>query len=228
MSLHRPGSGRRLLAVTAATALLASGCSVLSPAQAGPRGEIVVELADYRFGPDAIQVQAGETVTFVLRNVGEHTHEFMIGRDPHLPDDYLTGPIAEAFEEDFFEGIQVDFSGDGMPMNLAGAEMSGMDMGGEADDDMDMGSEADDGMDMPTEADDDMDMGSESPGTVVVAPEEGEEEHAGGMVMVDSGEEARITLTVPDDAVGEWTIGCFQEQGGHYADGMRASLTVVA
>lgn len=48
------------------------------------------------------------------------------------------------------------------------------------------------------------------------------------MVMVQTGQEARITFTIPTDRVGEWTIACFQEDGGHFADGMRATLLVEA
>ncbi len=65
------------------------------------------------------------------------------------------------------------------------------------------------------------------------APDEGDE---GGMVLLqpgtpgssDSGEVSFMEFTVPDDAVGTWEIGCFQEAGQHYEDGMRATLIVEA
>lgn len=55
--------------------------------------------------------------------------------------------------------------------------------------------------------------------------------HAGLMVMLDPApmpEETvtTITFTVPEDKVGTWTMGCFQEQGQHYDDGMRGTLIV--
>jgi len=55
--------------------------------------------------------------------------------------------------------------------------------------------------------------------------------HAGLMVMFDptmipANEVTTITFTVPEDKVGEWELGCFQEQGQHYDDGMRGTLIV--
>jgi hypothetical protein len=55
--------------------------------------------------------------------------------------------------------------------------------------------------------------------------------HAGMMVMFDpttipSNEVTTITFTVPENKVGEWELGCFQEQGQHYDDGMRGTLIV--
>ncbi|MBZ0294886.1 MAG: cupredoxin domain-containing protein [Anaerolineae bacterium] len=55
--------------------------------------------------------------------------------------------------------------------------------------------------------------------------------HAGFMVMIDptviaSGEVTAITFTVPEDNVGTWTFGCFQERGQHFDDGMRGTFIV--
>jgi len=55
--------------------------------------------------------------------------------------------------------------------------------------------------------------------------------HAGLMVMLDpapmpSETVTTITFTVPEDKVGDWEMGCFQEQGQHYDDGMRGILIV--
>ncbi len=57
------------------------------------------------------------------------------------------------------------------------------------------------------------------------------EAHGGLMVMIDPNmippDQATIlTFTVPPDKVGRWELGCFQEQGQHYDDGMRATLIV--
>jgi uncharacterized cupredoxin-like copper-binding protein len=48
--------------------------------------------------------------------------------------------------------------------------------------------------------------------------------HAGFMVLLDPGETAEVTVTVPADRAGEWEIGCFQP--GHYEAGMHGELTV--
>ena len=56
--------------------------------------------------------------------------------------------------------------------------------------------------------------------------------HSGFMVMHNralvrpSDQVTTITFTVPEDKVGEWELGCFQEQGLHYDDGMRGTLIV--
>ncbi len=64
----------------------------------------------------------------------------------------------------------------------------------------------------------------------------GDDEDTGGMVLLqpgmpgsnEAGEVSFMEFTVPDDATGTWVIGCFQEAGQHYEDGMRATLIVEA
>ena len=55
-----------------------------------------------------------------------------------------------------------------------------------------------------------------------------EDMHMGWMVMnnVGSGQSV-IEFTVPESAVGEWEMGCFQDKGSHYDDGMRGKVVVV-
>lgn len=57
----------------------------------------------------------------------------------------------------------------------------------------------------------------------------GEVHAQGWMVMnnVGSGQTV-IEFTVPESAVGEWEMGCFQDKGAHYDDGMRGKVVVVA
>jgi uncharacterized cupredoxin-like copper-binding protein len=60
--------------------------------------------------------------------------------------------------------------------------------------------------------------------------EEGEEEHehSGFMVEVPPGDdEYTMKFTVTEDMVGEWEIGCFDQNGVHYTAGMVGSLTVI-
>lgn len=229
----------QLPALAAVLGLLAASCAQVFAAEPNAAGEVVVRLDDYAFDPGQIEVRAGQEVTFVLRNVGEHAHEFMIGRDPVVNDEYLDAPVVEAFQEDFFEGIEVSVTGDGMPMNLTGAEMDmdmeGMEMSeGEEDHAEDETAGGDDHADGEMEDMEGMEM-SEGEGDHAEdetaegddhAEEEGGEAGHGGMVMLDRVEETRLTLTIPEDRVGTWTIGCFQEDGAHYADGMQATLVV--
>lgn len=111
-----------------------------------------------------------------------------------------TDGAPDGFEHDFFEGEA--------PMVMpADAAMSGDmdDMEG-----MDMGSDTTMG---------DMDMAEED------QEEEGHDEH-GFMVMRSPGTEATLTVTIPSDASGEWEIGCFEEDGAHWDDGMSGTLII--
>ena len=63
----------------------------------------------------------------------------------------------------------------------------------------------------------DMDMGSD----------EMHDEHTGFMVSVPTGSEtAMITFTATKDMVGEWEMGCFEQDGVHYNAGMKGKLVV--
>ena len=193
----------------AVMSLLISACSAVFAAEPNEAGEIQVVLLDNRITPSVIRVKAGQKVRFVITNQGAHPHEFMIGREPVEVDNYLDlqSEVVEAFHVDFFEGVEVTVSGTGMPMNFEGMEpmdMDGMEMGDEAPHD-----------------EGGMDMG-------------GEEAPHGAMVMLqpgtpgtnEPGQTSIIEFVVPEDKVGVWQIGCFQEAGQHFADGMQATLIV--
>jgi uncharacterized cupredoxin-like copper-binding protein len=109
-----------------------------------------------------VVLKVGQTVTLVLKNVGDKEHEFMIGRDAKTTDGAPDG-----FEHDFFEALDTAVS---PPDALMG-------------------------------------MGDD-------------------MVMRDPGESAEVTFTVTADQVGEWQIGCFEDDGAHWDDGMQGKLVV--
>lgn len=51
--------------------------------------------------------------------------------------------------------------------------------------------------------------------------------HSGFMVDVPQGsDQATVTFTVTEDMVGEWEMGCFEDDGQHYDDGMKGKLVV--
>lgn len=248
------------------------------------QGRLTIVATDYDFTPDVVRVKAGQQIKLTIRNEGLHTHEFMVGKQVHLENGSTEPPTP-----DFFEGLQVEVTGSGMPMGFAGMEgmdMSGMDMGNSdsgmdmdssdsgmdmseddhADGDMDMqqdgeaehmeaaGDEHDDQMsgdmtgdenaeDMAMEdehANDEMDMSGDDgmdmdmgEGAKVVLPgahaepmEMGHDEHHGGMVMVNPAQESTIIMTIPEDKVGVWTFGCFQEEGLHFDSGMHGTFIV--
>jgi len=216
-----------LLTILAGSAILLAGCS-LGAATPSDSGEIEIVMRDYSFSTDVIRVKAGETVTLVLTNEGDKLHEFMIGRDP-----FLEGNFTEGFSEDFLLAVLPEINGAGMVMGLPGGDMAGMDMENMNDNAMNMEEEAmdmenmnDNAMNMEEEA---MDMGDT--GTFGAFQLPLMEDHPGIMVMIDplvvaSNQETRITFTVPESMVGTWEIGCFQERGQHYDDGMRGTFIV--
>ncbi|MEW6240793.1 MAG: hypothetical protein AB1564_08305 [Chloroflexota bacterium] len=52
--------------------------------------------------------------------------------------------------------------------------------------------------------------------------------HMGWMVMNNAGSgQSIIEFTVPESAVGEWEMGCFEDNGSHYDDGMHGKVVVV-
>jgi uncharacterized cupredoxin-like copper-binding protein len=57
--------------------------------------------------------------------------------------------------------------------------------------------------------------------------EEVEEGHSGFMVVVPVGAQATMTFEVTEGMVGDWEIGCFEQDGVHYDAGMKGSATVV-
>lgn len=54
----------------------------------------------------------------------------------------------------------------------------------------------------------------------------GEEMDMDVMVVREPTETARITFTVTEASVGEWEFGCFEEEGKHWEEGMKGTLTV--
>ena len=192
---------RVLLCSLVVVAVIAAGCgSGTDEVVPDENGDVVLDFSEFSFGADVVKVKAGQTVTFVLDNGGEKEHEFMVGRNVVESDE----GYANGFEHDFFEGLMpmVDPPSAAMDMDMD-HDMEGMKMEG-MDHDME-------GMDHDMEG---MEMEAM--------------DHHGFMVTRLPGETARVTVTIPADAVGEWEIGCFQDKGVHWDSGMRAILVVTA
>ena len=207
---------RSTAAMILTVSMLAAACGSggdggqASGAGGDPDAHIRVNMTEYGFGSDVIEVRAGQTVEFLLKNSGDLDHEFMIGREVTVAMDGM----ATGFEHDFFEGLMpiVDPPEAGMVMESMEMDMDGddgsMDMDGD-DGSMDM--DGDDGsmdMDMDTDGHDDG--------------------HHGFMVTLAPGGTASVTVTIPDDAVGDWEIGCFRDKGTHWSSGMHATLRITS
>lgn len=132
---------KKLPASIMGLALISASCGLSTDSETVLRpdadGEIIIDMDEFSFGVDRIEVTAGQTVTFVIVNAGDNEHEFMVGRD--LMD--TSEGYANGFEHDFFESTTpvVEPPNAGMFMG-AGMDMDGMDM----DMDMDMGHDEDD------------------------------------------------------------------------------------
>ena len=163
------------------------------PAQIG----IVIEMSEFAFSPNDIELHVGDEVTFTLINVGQIEHELMIGRE--------TTPVSGAplnFNTDMFEYAGVE------PMVML-SEIE------DADDhvDADEHDEADEHLDANEDSDDHGDLDPDS--------------HGGFMIYLPKGDQtATITFTVTEKMIGEWELGCFLMDGAHYTSGMYGSLTV--
>ena len=198
---------RSTAAMILTVSMLAAACGSggdggqASGAGGDPDAHIRVNMTEYGFGSDVIEVRAGQTVEFLLKNSGDLDHEFMIGREVTVAMDGM----ATGFEHDFFEGLMpiVDPPEAGMVM-----ESMEMDMDGDS---MDM-----DGDDGSMDMDMDMDMDGHDDG------------HHGFMVTLAPGGTASVTVTIPDDAVGDWEIGCFRDKGTHWSSGMHATLRITS
>lgn len=63
--------------------------------------EISIEMSDFAFSPDALELQVGQVVTINLTNVGALEHELMIGREIVFVDG-----LPEAYMVDYFDGVE--------------------------------------------------------------------------------------------------------------------------
>ena len=158
--------------------LLLAACSGQN-SQANQKPEPVkytIEMSEFSYSPNELQVKVGQEVTIELVNNGMLAHELMIGREVKMHDSRPDG-----FEQDMFESSHVEPS-------VMGGMQGGMDMGSS-------------------------DMGDEHTGFMVTIPE--------------NGDNAMISFTPTQDMLGEWEIGCFQQEGVHYDAGMKGKLVVV-
>ena len=239
---------RSTAAMILTVSMLAAACGSggdggqASGAGGDPDAHIRVNMTEYGFGSDVIEVRAGQTVEFLLKNSGDLDHEFMIGREVTVAMDGM----ATGFEHDFFEGLmpivdppeagmvmesmEMDMDGDSMEMDMDGDSMDmdgdgdSMDMDGDGDS-MDM--DGDDGsMDMDGD-DGSMDMDGDD-GSMDMDTDGHDDGHHGFMVTLAPGGTASVTVTIPDDAVGDWEIGCFRDKGTHWSSGMHATLRITS
>jgi uncharacterized cupredoxin-like copper-binding protein len=150
------------------TASLLAGCSSnnseLEPVS------IAIDMTEYTFMPDTVEVKVGQEVTLELTNNGLLPHDLMIGREVVTTDNLPSGYRVDLFEE---AGVTPTVTG----------------------------------------------------GTA--APEGDDHAHPGSMVVVaPKGGKASVTFPVTQEMVGDWEMGCFEQNGVHYIAGMKGTFTV--
>lgn len=72
---------------------------------ADPSRTPTVEMGEFYFKPDRLELPAGQTVELQLVNKGTVEHEFMVGREVEKPEGRAHG-----FHVDFFAGIDVTWT----------------------------------------------------------------------------------------------------------------------
>jgi plastocyanin len=85
-----------LLIAVAAISVLVSACSS-SPPPPEPVS-FTIEMSEYAFSPDTIEVKVGQEVTFELINIGLIEHELMIGRNVMMDHNRPSGYMVDLFE----------------------------------------------------------------------------------------------------------------------------------
>ena len=182
--------------------------------------EVTIDMLEYAFDPQTLSFKVGDEVVITVTNSGEEPHEILFGRNVVI----LDNGQPDGYEVDLFI--------------LTGVEpvVSGLNNDHD-DDDHDEGEDHDD-------AGDDHDEGEEHDDAEDTHDDEGEEhddaedthdddddghEHAyeGYMWSLDVGDDFyTISFTVTEEMVGNWEIGCFWSDGGHYEEGMIGFLTI--
>jgi plastocyanin len=175
------------------------GAALLAACGPPPPAEFTIDMDEYSFTPETLEVEVGQEVTITLVNIGELDHEFMIGQG--VVNDSEGRP--SGFQVDFFAaaGVTPEVSGGGMLMDHSEEHSADeMEDSDEHSDEGDM-----EGMDHSQE---EMDM-------------------AVNMVMLPVGaDETTIHFTVTEEMLGIWEIGCFEQDGVHYTSGMKGTLIV--
>lgn len=105
---------KSLFALLAAGTLLLAACS--APAAPPEPVEITIDMSEYAFSPNDISLRVGQEVTFVLVNVGQLEHEFMLGREVDMHDGAPSGYETDFFETGGVEPVVVTMMDEGMDM----------------------------------------------------------------------------------------------------------------
>jgi plastocyanin len=177
--------------------VIATSCASASKSPESVTYEI--EMTEFGYTPDTINLIVGQEATLIISNSGALTHEVMIGKEVLTTAQGAPGN----FTQDMFENHE--------PVVVAHAAQED-----EHAEDSDNDGHESEHEDNHTEdghghEDDHSDDGMH--GFMVAIPG-------------SSHDETSITFTVTEDMVGEWEIGCFLDGGSHYLAGMVGTVIV--
>ena len=130
-----------------------------------------IDMTEYAFTPNALDLKVGQEVTLTLVNKGNLQHEVMFGREVKTENNRPFG-----YQQDMFAvgGVTPSVTQSAMPEE-----------------------------------------------------EEEEMEPTGFMVGIPVGAQATVTFEVTEGMVGDWEMGCFEQDGVHYDAGMKGPVSVI-
>lgn len=158
-------------------------------------------MTDYEYSPDRMVWRVGDRVTITLIEKSEarpqKPHEFMVGRTPRTEETVFGIHQEDGFETPFFSGVTIEV------MSGSGLQM------------LMPGNATLTGL---------APMKVMSPGPMEEMEEM--EEMTGFMPVI--GAQGRLTFSfIVPDKPGEWIYGCFQQDGQHFLNGMRGTITIL-
>jgi plastocyanin len=162
-----------LLAISLA---LLSACGIPKPEPV----TIQLEMSEYAFRPETIEVKVGQQVTIELVNTGLISHELMIGREVMKDGNRPVG-----YSQDMFTTARVE-------PQVSGVALLGHDH---------------------NHADSDHSEDTHDHDFIIILPR--------------TNSQATLTFTVTREMLGEWEMGCFEQEGVHYDAGMKGKFIVV-
>lgn len=199
----RASSWRQVLISGLAVAALIAGAYKWQTARGVPVSpdSFTITMTDYKYSPDHLVWHVGDRVTITLLEKSEaqpqKPHEFMVGRIPRTRKTVFGIRQEDGFETPFFSGVTINIE------SGAGLQML---MAGNAV------------------------LTGLPPMEVMSAGPMDEMEHmeemTGFMPLVGAKGHLTFSFIVPDKP-GEWTYGCFQQDGQHFLNGMKGTITIL-
>jgi uncharacterized cupredoxin-like copper-binding protein len=209
-------------------AILLVACSAESEPE---EVEYTIEMTEFSYAPEDIELKVGQTVTLNLVNLGQLDHEIMIGREVKMDNSLPAGYELDMFEHAGVEPVVVMEMHENEHVEAEHEEAEDSHDEAEHEEAEDSHDEAE-----HEEAEDSHDEAEHEEDEHVqdeAEHEEGEDDHAetghnhdGFMVSLANEDRATMTFTITEDMVGTWEIGCFLQDGAHYLADMKGSLVV--